>query len=103
MAHQADFVQADCRTHLSYSSSLVRRAGCVVDGKGLGFAADRPGFESWLNNLLDGEPGKLFNYSRLVSKMEMSAVSQHVKVTLTPHSVHRLGERRRDFKDIKQD
>lgn len=51
--HQTDFVQAVHRFHLIYFS-FTGTVG-VVDGKGLeALQLRRPGFESHLNNLLDG-------------------------------------------------
>lgn len=34
-----------------------------------------------------GDHGKLFNYFELISKMQMCTMSQHVRVTLIPHSL----------------
>lgn len=44
------FCTGRLQSPLSCFSSSIGRALCEVDGKGLGFAADRSGFESWLNS-----------------------------------------------------
>lgn len=48
-----------------------------------------------------GDHGKLFNYFELISKMQMCTMSQHVRVTLIPHSLCWCGERKEDFKGYK--
>lgn len=56
---RTDFGPVYCRVHLGCISSLIRRAGCTLDGKGLGSTTNRCSFESQLNNSLDGWPWEI--------------------------------------------
>lgn len=62
----------------------------MLDGKSLGFATNRHGFESQLNTLLVGRPWEIIsmlNSHLLISNMERLTTSQHCEVYRIPLTV----------------